>query len=64
MIEVTNEHEESVLRRCREHGEYFITGIGPHAKHDSYALTWTEAIYYLNKLDKLQRLFSTLRQEL
>jgi hypothetical protein len=64
MMIVTNDHEESPFRMCREHERYFVEGLGEHANHESYPLQWAEVVYYLNKLRIVRESFAKFRNEI
>jgi hypothetical protein len=57
-----NLHDESQIRRCRKHSVYFVKDDGTHDKCDSYALTWSEVIYYLDRLDTIKSTVGELRR--
>lgn len=57
-----NLHDESPIRRCRKHSVYFVKGDRTHEECDSYPLTWSEVVYYLDKLDSVQSTVGELRR--
>lgn len=60
---VTDAHDESVIRKCRDHQIYYVFGDFNHEHcKDTYALQWAEVTYYLNRQDEAKKVFAKMRE--